>query len=320
MSRTKFVVLAVGLAWCATTHASPTGNSIAVNFGADEPNLAEEGFVNGAAGVAGTVNWNNTIGVADVLDDVQMDVNGTTVGTSVEVEWISNNTWSSDGRGENNNNAPPGNDRALMLGYLDTTDVSVTEVRVSGLPAEIAGGFDVFVYTLGGVLNRGGTYTIGNQSQDNIQTSIFEGAYIQGSEGNYLLFEGLSGDSFTLEAQATTTALFRAPLNAIEICAAGQCIPLPTPVAGRGTIGDQAVPTTRQNEVLGPAGDPSPGLAQEWFEAANPGSKDAIDAVFDSSVPVVEPFQAGHGATWWTGNQAPFGDLVTVPQRGSTSV
>ena len=116
-----------------------------------------------------------------------------------------------------------------MLGYLDTTDVSITEVDVSDLPTEISSGFDVFVYVLGGVLGRGGTYTVtaGDTEiiKENIQTSIFEGAYVEGSEGNYLLFEGLTGDSFRLEAMATTAALFRAPLNAIEICEPGGCVP-----------------------------------------------------------------------------------------------
>ena len=92
-----------------------------------------------------------------------------------------------------------------MLGYLDTTDVSVTEVIVDGLPPEIAGGFDVFVYMLGGVLGRGGTYTVtadgASASQDNVQTAIdSKDPTSKGAEGNYLLFEGLIGDSVTIEA------------------------------------------------------------------------------------------------------------------------
>ena len=156
---------------------------------------------------------------------------------------------------------------------------------MDGLPADIASGFDVFVYILGGVLNRGGTYTVTADgpavSKENVITQRFNGTYIEGAEGNYLLFPGLTGNSFTLEAQATTTALFRAAVNGIEICAAGQCIPRPTPVAGRNVIGDQIVPTTAENAVFGPPGPSSPGLMQEWYAVANPGNKDAVDAIFE---------------------------------------
>ncbi len=322
MSRFRFAFVAICLAWASSLYGSPTGTSIGLNFGPDEPNFADGGYVDGAAGVAGTVNWNNLLSdtaTDGFTDDVALDAQGMVSGTQVEVEWVMANTWSSDGRGENNNDAPDGNDRRLMLGYLDTTDTSVTEVNISGLPAEIAGGFDVFVYTLGGVLGRGGTYTVTagdvSMSQDNVQTTIFDGLYIEGGEGNYLFFEGLSGDSFRVEAMATTTALFRAPLNAIEICATGQCVPLPTPVAGRGVIGDQIVSAAQENPVYGPAGEAKPGLTQEWFSATNPGSKAGLDGIFNSNAPIVAPFQAGHGTTWWTGDQPPFADLVQYPDE-----
>ena len=231
MSRLKFFLVALGLAGATSAFASPTGRSIAINFGADEPDGANQAYVEGAAGVAGTANWNNLTLLSGVSDEITMDVSGAPVGTSVEVEWMSNNTWSTDGRGEDNNNAPPGNDYNLMLGYLDTTDVSITEVFVDGLPEEVAGGFDVIVYTLGGVLGRGGTYTISDGTneiaKDNVVSVLFDGSYIEGVDGNFLLFEGFSGTGFELRAQATTTALFRAPINGIEICAAGQCEPRP---------------------------------------------------------------------------------------------
>ncbi len=212
MARPKLLVVAIGLFLATTVYGSPTGTSIAINFAADEPDGAGGGYVEGAAGTAGTVNWNNVLGFDDVSDDIVMDVMGVPGDSGVEVTWFAETTWSSDGRGEDHNDAPPGNDYNLMLGYLDTTDVSVTEVDVSNLPAEVSGGFDVVVYVLGGVLGRGGTYTLtaGDTEivKDNVQTSIFDGSYIEGAEGNYLLFEGLTGDDFRLEAMATTTDLF----------------------------------------------------------------------------------------------------------------
>ncbi len=318
MSSTKLLVAAACLTWAASLYGSPTGVSVAINFGADEPNALGEAFVDGPAGVVGTANWNNTEGATDIFDDIALDVGGDATASGIQVEWISNNTWSTDGRGEDNNDAPDGNDRNLMLGYLDTTDVSVTEVIVSGLPPEIAGGYDVFLYTLGGVLGRGGTYTVrhagGDMTQENLQTVKFDGTYIEGAEGNYLFFEGLTGDELTIEAMATA-GLVRGPLNGIEICASGHCIPRPTPVAGRGVIGDQVVAGSQENVVLGPPQDPKSGLSQEWYSVANPGSKDGVDQIFESNDPIVPAFQAGHGATWWTGNGGAFGDLVQYPDE-----
>jgi hypothetical protein len=67
--------------------------------------------------------------------------------------------------------------------------------------------------------------------------------------------------------------------------------------------------------MYGEPGDPGPGLLQEWYEAPNPGNKTGMDQIFDSQIPVVEPFRAGHGTTWWSGHQTPFGDLVQYPDE-----
>ena len=99
MSRLKFVLVAFLLIGATSVFASPTGSSIAINFAADEPDGANQAFIDGAAGVAGTVTWNNTTLGIGVADEIFMDVNGTSVGTSVELEWLSDNTWSSEGRG-----------------------------------------------------------------------------------------------------------------------------------------------------------------------------------------------------------------------------
>lgn len=66
-----------------------------------------------AAGVAGTKNWNN-LQLNNGFpgdDEIILDVGGVPQASSVTVEWTSNNTWSNDGRGEDTNNAPDGNDR-----------------------------------------------------------------------------------------------------------------------------------------------------------------------------------------------------------------
>ena len=130
----KTISVFLVLAATAWSFAADNGPSIALNFGAGEPDGAEEGTVEGAAGVAGTQNWNNLFGNEGFPgdDDIFLDVGGNSVGSDVNVEWVSNNTWSTDGRGnEDTNDAPEGNDRALMLGYLDTTDASITEIKIS---------------------------------------------------------------------------------------------------------------------------------------------------------------------------------------------
>ncbi len=313
------VGIVIGLVLSTSVLASPTGSSIGFNFAVDEPNGGFEAEVAGAAGAVGTVNWNNLEGQADIFDEVVMDVSGAAQDTGIEIEWISNNTWSSDGRSEANNDAPEGNDRALMLGYLDTSATSITEVNIENLPPSISGGFDVYLYTHGGVNGRGGTFTLTadgpSVSQENVNTAAFDGTFIEGAEGNYLFFEGLSGNALAIEAQATTEDLFRAPLNAIEICATGACLPLPTPVAGRGVIGSQALPASVENPVLGPGGDSKSGLAQEWVNQGNPGNKAGIDSIFGSAELLVPAFQAGHGSTWWTGSDAELGELVKYPDE-----
>lgn len=194
---------------------------IAINFAADEPAGARSD-VTGPAGVLGAANWNNVDGASGNASNLIDDL-GTV--TPVVVDWVSNNTWSSTGRGEENNTAPPGGDRNMMTGYLDTTDVSVTTVTVSGLGEEFtANGYDVYVYIKGGTNEgRGGDYTIGSDTQTHAPIAAFDGTYVLGPQGDYLVFEGVMGDGFTLEATPTTPALFRAPVNGIEI------VPVPEP-------------------------------------------------------------------------------------------
>ena len=137
------------------------------------------------------------------------------------------------GRGEENNTAPPGNDRNLMLGYIDTGNTAITgaTVTVANLPSEITDfGYDVYVYAHGGInTDRFGDYTIGGVTQSTTPTGVgnvpFDGTYIEGR--NYLVFENVTGPGFTLTAFAGGPNFvgFRAPINAIEIV--GHAIPEP---------------------------------------------------------------------------------------------
>lgn len=202
------VILAVLFCLTVTVHAQ----TIAINFGADEPPDVRSD-VSGAAGLFGTANWNNVDGASGSASALIDDLGAV---TPVVVEWASNNTWASTGRSEENNTAAPGGDRNLMTGFLDTSDVSVTTVTISGLGSEFtANGYEVILYVNGGVIGRGGSHTIGAETQDIVDSAPFDGTYVLGE--NYLVFEGLMGDSFTISSTPTTPELFRAPLNGIEI-------------------------------------------------------------------------------------------------------
>ncbi len=210
------------LVCCAPAFAAPGGvPSVAINFGADEP--PEVGApVTGAAGLLGTENWNNLSGASGSLAGLIADIGGAAEASPVTVEWSSPNTWASTGRGEENNTAPEGNDRNLMTGYLDT-DASgnpTAVVTISEIPAEFTPlGYDVYVYMQGGVNGRGGTYTIDGVTKPNTVVAAFDGTFIEGPEGNYLLFDDVNlPGGFTLSAAADATT-FRAPINGLEIVA-----------------------------------------------------------------------------------------------------
>lgn len=212
--------------------------SVAINFGADEPpNVGSP--VTGAAGVLNTVNWNNLNGASGSAAGLIADIGGAPNPSPVSVEWSSPNTWSSTGRGEENNTAPAGNNRNLMTGYIDTGDVNGASaiVKISGIPAEITPlGYDVYVYMQGGVIGRGGDYTIGGVTKPNIVVAAFDGTFVEGPEGNYLMFNDVNlPDGFTLTSKASPNG-FRAPINGVEVVAN---IPEPNSLVlvGVGAIG-----------------------------------------------------------------------------------
>jgi hypothetical protein len=212
--------------------ASPNGVSIGIKFASEEPAVggaAYDSVVDGAAGVLQTEIWNNMEGAIGGPDTVKADVSGEETDTNTTVEWISNNTWSSDGRtGEVNNLAPEGNDRNLMLGYLDTNAVDPGFVTVDGLDSAFTdNGYDVYVYAVGGVVARGGDYTIGDTTYEHTVLEPFDGEWIEGEEGNYMVFRDLTESGFELEFQPQNrgNGTFRAVVNAIEIVAKSASVP-----------------------------------------------------------------------------------------------
>src|SRR5205814_6396692 len=151
------------------------------------------------------------------------------VPTTVSVSWSSPNTWSSTLDGEENNQFPAGGDRRLMTGYLDTDNGAlVATVNVSGLGSEFtAGGYDVIVYALGGTSTaRYGAYSIGTVTQilnsaANPTGFVLDPGVDNNDTGDYAVFAGQTGSSFSLIANAVTAVGngVRAPINGIQIVA-----------------------------------------------------------------------------------------------------
>jgi hypothetical protein len=230
--KNKLAVLVgvVALAVASAVQAAPGTASIGINFASDEPNGAGSA-VTGAAGVLNTVVWNNLTTANGTQNNLNADNLGVSAPTAASVTWSSPNTWSSRGRGEENNTAPAGNSNNLMTGYLDTQGEGGqgVSIAVSGLPI-VSPTYDVYVYIQGGVNGRGGNYTIGGTTKEHTVNVAFTGQFVEDTidpgttpGSNYLVFHGLTGTSFTLTSAATVAASTdptqRAGVNAIEIVA-----------------------------------------------------------------------------------------------------
>ena len=167
-----------------TDYVPPTplvaGNTIGINFASEEAN----GTVSGAAGVLGTQFWNNVEGASGSAHYLSADAGGSLGNTEISVSWESPNTWASRGRGEENNSAD-GDDAALMTGYIDTNGEDSNSVTVAGLPNDAV--YDVIVYTKGGVIGRGGDYTVAGSGGGSIDAGLSDGlvAYWNFNDGDF---------------------------------------------------------------------------------------------------------------------------------------
>ena len=207
--------------------APVVGANIGLNFGADEPSGSSGGSLAATtvAGVVPQANWNNLRGNTGTNTAIVGD-SGAASGLSVT--WTCPNTWSSTGRGEENNGFPTGSaDRKLMTGYLDTDNAAgVARVTVSGLDSAFGGAkYDVIVYALGGTaVNRYGAYSIGTVTNI-INSAASPTNFVQDAgvnitdKGDYGVFKEMTGNSFTLIASAVTPFGngTRAPINAVQI-------------------------------------------------------------------------------------------------------
>jgi len=169
-----------------------------------------------SAGVVAARNWNAASGNTGSKASLVLS-DGTA--TSASVTWNAPGGGSATGIWRLGYTDAPGDVR-MMNGYLDPA--SAGTVAVSNLPAAIAAGYDVYVYTYGDVLSnqtRTYTYSIGATSFAITQTGPaanpfpgFSLAPDRGS-GTYVIFRNVTGASFTL----TATPSDRAPINGLQI-------------------------------------------------------------------------------------------------------
>ena len=187
---------------------------------------------NETAGVKPAKNWNSAPGASGTLAALQLADGTPATGASA--------TWDAPLGG-----SPPGifglaytdmpGDVRMMNGCLNPAWSSapaspVSVLSVSGLPASITtGGYDVYVYVLGGVPNetRGYEYTIGATTIKVTQVGPTPAAptpYVftsapDGGSGNYIVFKSLTTATFELlvKSGTQTSNQYRAPINGLQI-------------------------------------------------------------------------------------------------------
>lgn len=237
---------------------APGVDSIGFNFVGGRANAAEpdghvedDGIVTGVAGVPSVAqsNWNNLMGPTGTAAAGSVVAKGGQTLPATNAAWTSSNSYTistADAADQ---------DAALMKGYLDTTNTSITTVQIADLPAEWLE-YDVYVYIDGDSnAGRAGNYTISSlldgddtatvSDTANWNLAMAGGTYTRANEnasdlttapgftpGNYLVFPGRHDLSFTLTAQGSQAGASppRAPINAIQVVAT-RVVPEPASIA-----------------------------------------------------------------------------------------
>jgi hypothetical protein len=230
--------------------------SIGIDFG-DSNTADNRQDLIGPKEVAGVnsiaqANWNTVatelIPTSEAPVALVADVGGTARTSTATVEWTCPNTWSSTGQGEENNEFV-GSDRNMMKGYLDTGGATTTRVTISNIPNDLsaaAGGYDVVVYTLGGVPDRGGGYRITDANGTELKPVVLVKGPVKPNKfekvvptdpavhayGTYVVFKGLTAKSIIVEGSTENGWGFsgtpRAPINGIQLVVPTGAVDAPT--------------------------------------------------------------------------------------------
>jgi hypothetical protein len=233
--------------------AAFTNPSYSFKFASDEPNgiggISHVDSDAGTWGMLGTRHWTNLTGATSAAPTPlvydQYGVFYPPHASHPKLTWSSAGTWSSTGRGQNNNVAT-GENRDLMAGYLDSggiggpgISITVTGLSDGGNPL-LDAGCDIVVYIQSDITGQGGLYTLtdelGSRTIEHKVTAPFDGSFLYDDPApgsplgsNFIVFDEVYGGAFTLTAVATTGNPAGAPINAIEIVMDNQ-IPEPPAV------------------------------------------------------------------------------------------
>lgn len=195
------------------------GDVLALNFASEHP-LGTGSAVEGKAGVIGTQHWNNLVGSPGAVSELVIQSETGPVVRPVSVSWSAARSQSVSLSALSENGVQSG-DIHLMSGYIDTTPAASYQVLVRGLPTDL--GYDLIVYTQGGLIGASSQFLIGERSLSHVSSNRFSGEFKHGKTGNYLVFQGLMGDIVDLTAVPDR---FVAPIHGLEIVLGGG-VPLP---------------------------------------------------------------------------------------------
>ncbi|MEC7863394.1 MAG: hypothetical protein VYC70_12305, partial [Verrucomicrobiota bacterium] len=173
-------------------------DSIGFSFNSDRDNTAMDETT--VAGIVPSSGWVST----DGGPDPQVGANGSISNSGVKVDWSSNGTW-------NTNNGVSNGNNQLMNGYIDAIGGGGSaQIIINDINNAFTGSYDLYVYfgsdgndRTGKIELEGGqTYSFRTFSQ---QGGNFPAQYERTTDtgngnprSNYALFEGLTGDSQTL--------------------------------------------------------------------------------------------------------------------------
>jgi len=195
---------------------------IGINFAGGYNNVSLPVTGTAGAGVFEQSHWNNAAGNTGSAPLV----NGSNGAVDATVEWTSNNTWAVADPAVT---VPADANASLIDGYLDTSDVSTTRVKVVNIPYRK---YDVVVYVDGDHTagTNAGTYTANGKVRRTVKDlgnwpilaggGTFNEVPSSSATGNYIVFRNLSGGTLDLSATPSTQAEFRAPVNAVQIISA----------------------------------------------------------------------------------------------------
>jgi hypothetical protein len=171
----------------------------------------------GPAGVVPQSNWNN---LPDLSGAGVALVDGSNVAALMRASWTVDDVYTIE-----TPSAPVDANSELMQGFLRSRQGVLTQVVVRNIPYPA---YDVYVYADGDATNTMATYTVNGVAVTRVRDAanwpvstgggVFKQVTGNDTDGNYMVFRGVTGPTVTLTATDTTAGGgFGAPINAVQI-------------------------------------------------------------------------------------------------------